>query len=182
MMVYGIHSANTMRRMHNARFGLAHDVVIRVRPDGYRHHHSRIMRPGMIDLCLDNLRNDTLYGVSKGSAYIPRIVPGGSQPLKIDKLGQVLRPWDGNSGDNFWLAQAPLFDQVVSEWFYNFDELTQETYKWNDKNPEAMLGTIARKLKIQTDVCFDKKVNTYTVQIMSTKTGSSRRNTSSGAG
>eukprot|EP00471_Norrisiella_sphaerica_P004204 CAMPEP_0184488242 /NCGR_PEP_ID=MMETSP0113_2-20130426/10614_1 /TAXON_ID=91329 /ORGANISM="Norrisiella sphaerica, Strain BC52" /LENGTH=371 /DNA_ID=CAMNT_0026870755 /DNA_START=354 /DNA_END=1469 /DNA_ORIENTATION=+ len=146
MVPYALYFANTHRKIHCARFGTAHDVVVRIRPDYWRTAHGDVMPPQNFRRCISNIQPDTLYGVGK-------FIPGGAFPRRLGSNGQIRRPWEGNSGDNFFFARADVFDRFIEYWIHNFPDIQKDTLKWNSLNPEADLGTVLERLHIKSTTC-----------------------------
>mmetsp|Transcript_24086 Transcript_24086/g.33728 ORF Transcript_24086/g.33728 Transcript_24086/m.33728 type:complete len:106 (+) Transcript_24086:177-494(+) len=104
------------------------------------------MPPQNFRRCISNIQPDTLYGVGK-------FIPGGAFPRRLGSNGQIRRPWEGNSGDNFFFARADVFDRFIEYWIHNFPDIQKDTLKWNSLNPEADLGTVLERLHIKSTTC-----------------------------
>jgi len=146
MVPYALYVANMNRRAHNARFGTAHDVTIRIRPDYYRTAHGDVMPPANFRRCISGIKPDTIYGIG-------RYVPGGNFPRNLLPNGQIRRPWEGNSGDNFYFTRSDVFDRFIDYWMHHFPDVQKDTIKWNVLNPEADVGTVLQRLNIKATVC-----------------------------
>uniref|UniRef100_A0A7S0GT38 Uncharacterized protein n=1 Tax=Amorphochlora amoebiformis TaxID=1561963 RepID=A0A7S0GT38_9EUKA len=155
MIPYALDRVNTLRKEHNRAFNRSHDIVIRIRPDYYRTPHGDVMPSSQFRNCLSTVDENKLYGTSGLASNGRRrsFFPGGSRPRRLMKNGQVSRPWDGNSGDNFFYARAEAFDKIVSMLYRDWESLAGETEKWNELNPEAVLGTVAEKVGLSIGVC-----------------------------
>jgi len=92
------------------------------------------------------IQPDTMYGVD-------RFIPGGSFPRNRMPNGQIRRPWNGNSGDNFFWARSDVFDKFIEYWMHNFEDVQKSTLPWNNLNPEADVGTVLERLSIKATTC-----------------------------
>eukprot|EP00467_Chlorarachnion_reptans_P012849 CAMPEP_0114517662 /NCGR_PEP_ID=MMETSP0109-20121206/18017_1 /TAXON_ID=29199 /ORGANISM="Chlorarachnion reptans, Strain CCCM449" /LENGTH=417 /DNA_ID=CAMNT_0001698205 /DNA_START=436 /DNA_END=1689 /DNA_ORIENTATION=- len=146
MVPYALYSINMQRKAHNARFGKSHDVIFRIRPDYYRTAHGDVLDPGKFRRCVMGIQPDTMYGVD-------RFIPGGSFPRNRMPNGQIRRPWNGNSGDNFFWARSDVFDKFIEYWMHNFEDVQKSTLPWNNLNPEADVGTVLERLSIKATTC-----------------------------
>ncbi|GAB5360052.1 hypothetical protein AAMO2058_000594400 [Amorphochlora amoebiformis] len=168
MNAYSLYKLNHIRKLHNARFKTSHNIVVKIRPDYYRTNHGGVMPAKGFQKCFSTVSSGKIYGIriynTTPKTHIKQhsnpparsnftdFFPGGSYPRKMSD-GQVMRPWDGNSGDNFFYAKEKEFDKIASLYYEDYGGLTSQTARWNRMNPEALLGSVVERLKIIPDVC-----------------------------
>ena len=122
-----------------------------MRPDFYRVPHNRPLASGKIRHCFGpGFKPNTVFGNSGTSRRRIGFYPGGSENVPGH---QVRRPWNGNSADNFYWADADTFDRVSHAMMVKFEDYYEKTLSWNELNPEAEIVTVLKDLGINVAIC-----------------------------